>query len=95
MPEGTTALDFAFGVHTDLGLRATGAKVNGKMVKLADELKNGDVVEILLAKEPKVSRDWLNFVKTSNARGKIRSYLHRHRTGFLEGLLPKIPFIKK
>lgn len=95
LPEGATSLDFAFAVHTDLGVRATGAIVNGKMIKLSDELDNGDVVEILTAKEPKVSRDWLNFVKTSIARGKIRSYLNRHQSGWFEGILPKIPFIKK
>lgn len=95
LPEGATPLDFAFAVHTDLGIRATGAKVNGKMVKLSHELDNGDVVEIILAKEPKVSRDWLNFVKTSIAKGKIRSHLNRRNSGWLEGLLPKIRFTKK
>ncbi|MDP3993930.1 MAG: RelA/SpoT family protein [Candidatus Doudnabacteria bacterium] len=96
LPEGATSLDFAFFVHSDLGLRATGAKINGKMAKLADELKNGDVVEILTAKEARVSRDWLRFVKTSNARGKIRSYLNKHQKGWLSGLLPdSLRFIKK
>ncbi|MDP3741422.1 MAG: RelA/SpoT family protein [bacterium] len=95
LPEGATALDFAFAVHTDLGVRAIGAIVNGKMGKLSDGLGNGDVVEILIAKEPKVSRDWLNFVRTGVARGKIRSYLNRHNSGWLQGLLPKIPFRKK
>lgn len=95
LPEGATALDFAFAVHTDLGIKAIGAMVNGKMTKLSEELQNGDVVKILLSKEPKVSRDWLNFVKTGVARGKIRSYLKRHQSGWLEGLLPKLPFIKK
>ncbi len=95
LPEGATALDFAFSVHTNLGLRAQGALVNSKIAKLSDELNNGDVVEILSAKSPKVSRDWLHFIKASNGRGKIRSYLNRHQTGWLGGLLPKIPFIKK
>lgn len=95
LPEGATSLDFAFAVHTDLGLLASGAIINGKMAKLSDELQNGDVVEILTAKEPKVSRDWLRFVKTSNARGKIRSFLNKHEKGWLSGFLPKIPFINK
>lgn len=95
LPEGATSLDFAFSVHTNLGLQATGAKINDKMAKLSDELDNGDVVEIITAKEPRVSRDWLRFVKTSNARGKIRSYLNKHQKGWLEGILPKIPFISK
>lgn len=95
LPEGATSLDFAFAVHSNLGLRASGAVINGKMGKLSDELHNGDVVEILTAKLPHVSRDWLRFVKTSNARGKIRSYLNKHQTGWLGGLLPKIPFINK
>ncbi len=98
LPEGATTLDFAFLVHTDLGTHAAGAKINGKMVKLSDELENGDVVEILKAKEPRVSRDWLRFVKTSNARGKIRSWLNQNQKGWFNGLLPKmpkIPFINK
>lgn len=88
LPEGATSLDFAFAVHTDLGTMAQGAKVNGKMAKLSDELQNGDVVEILKAKEPRVSRDWLRIVKTSNARSKIKSYLNKHQQGWLSGLIP-------
>lgn len=95
LPEGGTTLDFAFLVHTGLGLHASGAKINGKIAKLSDELENGDVVEILKAKEPKVSRDWLRFVRTSNARGKIRSWLNQNQSGWFTGLLPKLPFIKK
>lgn len=95
LPEGATPLDFAFLVHTDLGLSAMGAKVNGKMAKLSDELGNGDVVEILRAKKPHVSRDWLKIVKTSNARGKIRSYLNQHQKGWLGGIRSRIPFINK
>ena len=95
LPEGATPLDFAFTVHTDLGLKAMGARVNGRMVKLADELQNGDVVEIITGKEPKVSKDWLRYVKTSGAKGKIRGYLNKHQRGWLTGLIPKIPFINK
>jgi len=95
LPEGASPLDFAFLVHTDLGLKTMGVKINGKMAKLADELQNGDVVEILRGKEPKVSRDWLRFVKTSNARSKIRAYLNQHQKGWFGGILPKLPFTKK
>lgn len=93
LPEGATPLDFAFTVHSDLGLKAQGVKINGKMVKLSQELENGDVVEILVGKEPKVSRDWLKLVKTSNARGKIRSWLNKHQKGWFGGLMPKMPKI--
>ena len=71
---GSTPVDFAFSVHTDIGLRCTGAKVNGRIVPLDYELKNGDIVEILTAKTPSVSPDWLKFVQTSKARSKLRSY---------------------
>lgn len=95
LPEGATPLDFAFLVHSNLGLHAMGARVNNKMAKLTDELENGDVVEIISGKEPRASRDWLRFVKTSNARGKIRSYLNKHQKGWFTGLIPKLPFINK
>lgn len=95
LPEGASALDFAFAVHTDLGLRAIGAKVNGKMGKLSDELHNADVVEILKTKEPRVSRDWLRFVKTSAARGKVRNYLNKHQKGWLSGILPEFKLMGK
>ena len=92
LPEDSTPLDFAFAVHSDLGLKTQGAKINGKMTKLSDELQNGDVVEILKAAKPQVSRDWLRFVKTSSARAKIRSYLNDHQKGWLSGLLPEFRF---
>ncbi|OGE84382.1 MAG: hypothetical protein A2846_01185 [Candidatus Doudnabacteria bacterium RIFCSPHIGHO2_01_FULL_49_9] len=91
LPDGATALDFAFAVHTDLGLRAQGAKINGKMAKLADELDNGQVVEIIKGPKPNVSRDWPGMVKTSNARSKIKAYLKEHARGW--GFLPN--FIRK
>jgi GTP pyrophosphokinase len=74
LPEGSTPLDFAFAVHTDIGLRSSGAKVNGKMVPLDSRLENRDVVEVLTRREPAPSRDWLNAVVTSHAKGKIRSW---------------------
>src|SRR3989344_3221059 len=91
LPEGATALDFAFAVHTDLGTHAMGAKINDKMCKLADELENGDVVEIIKGPKANVSRDWLGIAKTSSARAKIKAYLNEHGRGW--GFLPE--FIRK
>ena len=68
-------MDFAFEVHTDIGLTCVGAKVNGRIVPLDYVLRNGEFVEILTSKNANPSRDWLNFVKTSKARSKIRSWL--------------------
>ena len=79
MPKGSTPLDFAYRIHTDLGNRCIGAKVNGKLVPLNTELHNGDIIEILSSKAPRApSRDWLNinlgYVKTTHARGKIKQW---------------------
>lgn len=93
LPEGATSIDFAFAVHSDLGLKCQGAKINGKLAKLETKLKNGDVVEILESKTPKVSRDWLNLAVTGNARSKIRAYLKQHDEGLLARITPG--FMKK
>jgi len=77
LPEGATPVDFAYHIHSDIGDQATGAKVNGKMVALDTPLANGDIVEILTQKNKKPSRQWLEFVKTSIARGHIRAALKR------------------
>jgi len=82
LPKGATPLDFAFRIHTDLGYRCIGAKVNGRLEPLNYTLKNGDVVEIMAGKADKgPSLDWLNpdlgYVKTSHARGKIRQWFAR------------------
>ena len=82
LPKGSTPLDFAYRVHTELGHRCIGAKVNGKLVSFNYQLKNGDVVEIMSTKGEKgPSRDWLNphlgYVKTSHAREKIRQWFKR------------------
>ncbi len=77
-PVGANCIDFAYAVHTNIGNRCVGAKVNGKFVPLTTELKNGDVCEILLGNENKgPSRDWLKIVKTSSARTKINSYFKK------------------
>jgi len=81
LPAGSTPIDFAYHVHTDVGHRCRGAKVNGKLVSLDYVLKTGDKVEILAAKRGGPSRDWLNpnlgLIKTQRARGKIRQWFKR------------------
>lgn len=85
LPAGATPIDFAFAVHTDIGMHTVGAKVNGKMVTLDTKLENGQFVEVLTSKNARPSRDWLNVVKTSKARSKIRAYLKEmHRDEALE-----------
>ena len=76
LPRGATPVDFAYAIHTDVGHRCVGARVNGKMVPLRTRLKNGDIVEIITAAGHKPSRDWLNFAATSRARNKIRHFIH-------------------
>ncbi len=77
---GSTPLDFAYAVHTDVGHRCVGAKVNGKIVPLHYQLRSGDIVEILTAKQERgPSRDWLGVVRTTRARNKIRAFLTRER----------------
>ncbi len=76
LPAGATPVDFAYSVHTHIGHRCVGAKVNGRLVPLDYRLKNGDIVQILTTKqEGSPSRDWLNFVVTSKAKSRIRSWL--------------------
>jgi len=81
LPIGATPIDFAYQVHTEIGHRCRGARVNGKMVSLDYQLRNGDQVEILTTRRGGPSRDWLNpalgHVKTSRARGKIRQWFRR------------------
>src|SRR6187401_1079713 len=75
LPIGASALDFAFAVHTAVGLRCIGAKVNHKLVPLSHKLRSGDQVEIITSNKQKPSEDWLNFVVTSKAKGRIRDAL--------------------
>ena len=86
MPAGSTPLDFAYRVHTDLGHRCTGAKVNGRMVPLTHQLKSGDTVEIIAPKGDKgPSRDWLNadlgYLHTSHAKEKVRQWFRKQERG--------------
>jgi GTP pyrophosphokinase len=75
-PRGATPIDFAYRVHTDVGHRCVGARVNGKLVPLRTALTSGDIVEILTAPNQAPSRDWLSSVVTSRARHKIRHFIH-------------------
>ena len=80
LPAGATPLDFAYDVHTDVGHRCVGAKINGRIVPLTYTLQSGDFVEILTSKAPRApSRDWLKLVKTTKARSKISQFFRRER----------------
>ncbi len=81
LPSGSTPVDFAYAVHTEVGSRCIGAKVNGKLVPLESHLVNGDVVEIVTNKNPNAapSHDWLNFVTSSRARSKIKAWFSKER----------------
>ncbi len=77
LPKGATAIDFAFHVHTEVGVHCQGAKINGRIAPLHRELKNGDAIEILTNPSAKPSRDWLSHVRTGRARHKIKQWV-RH-----------------
>ncbi|GAA2692580.1 MULTISPECIES: RelA/SpoT family protein [Nonomuraea] len=81
LPEGATPVDFAYAVHTEVGHRCIGARVNGRLVPLESRLGNGDTVEIFTSKSPDAgpSRDWLKFVKSGRARNKIRQWFSKER----------------
>ncbi len=74
LPKGSVTLDFAYAIHTQVGSHAVGAKVNNKLVSLDYKLKNGDIIEIMTQTNATPSRDWVDMVKTSRARNKIRRY---------------------
>ena len=81
LPAGSTPVDFAYTVHTEVGNKCVGAKVNGKLVPLESKLSNGDVVEVVANKNPNAapSRDWLNFVQSPRARSKIKAWFSKER----------------
>ena len=75
LPKGSTALDFAFSVHTEVGMHTQGTRVNGKLVPLSHELKTGDHVEVITSDKAQPNSAWLNYAKSSRARTKIKSFL--------------------
>jgi GTP pyrophosphokinase len=81
LPQGATPVDFAYSIHTEVGHRCIGARVNGRLVALESALDNGDTVEIFTSKAPDAgpSRDWLGFVKSARARNKIRHWFSKER----------------
>ena len=79
LPIGATALDFAFSVHTDLGMKCLGAKINGKLVPISYVLQNGDQIDILSSQNQKPKADWLEFVVTSKAKSKIKNILNSEK----------------
>ncbi|WP_326983053.1 RelA/SpoT family protein [Chryseobacterium sp. MYb264] len=84
LPTNATALDFAFSVHSDLGMKCLGAKINGKLVPISYVLQNGDQVDILSSQNQKPKSDWLEFVVTSKAKSKIKSYLNSQKNQIVE-----------
>jgi len=79
LPKGSTPIDFAFAIHTDIGMKCRGAKVNGKLVQLSHELKSGDQVEIITSNSQKPKLSWLDIAKTARAKSKIRSALKEYQ----------------
>lgn len=84
LPTNATALDFAFSVHSDLGMKCLGAKINGKLVPISYVLQNGDQIDILSSQNQKPKSDWLDFVVTSKAKSKIKSFLNSDKNALVE-----------
>lgn len=85
LPEGASAIDFAFAIHTDVGARCVAARVNGKLIPLRTPLRNGDTVEVITSKTQTPSKDWLKFCVTSKAKSRIRAFIqNKEKTRALE-----------
>lgn len=84
LPKNSTALDFAFSVHSDLGMKCLGAKVNGKLVPISYVLQNGDQVDILSSQNQKPKADWLDFVVTSKSKSKIKNFLNSEKSALVQ-----------
>ncbi len=88
LPEGSTPVDFAYAVHTDIGNKTSGAKINNQIASLESELRSGDMCEIIMDKNRKYPNEsWVNFVKTAHARVKIKDALKKNKRGMLRSLL--------
>lgn len=84
LPKGATPMDFAFSIHTEVGLRTRGARVNGKLVPLSTELNSGDQVEIITSEKAKPNSNWLDYATTARARAKIKSSLREEKKNIAE-----------
>ncbi|MGY8944695.1 MAG: RelA/SpoT family protein, partial [Flavobacteriales bacterium] len=84
LPKGATALDFAFSIHTEIGMKTRGARVNGKLVPLSRVLKSGELVEIITSESIKPTANWFDFVITSRAKSKIKSSLNEEKKRIAE-----------
>jgi GTP diphosphokinase / guanosine-3',5'-bis(diphosphate) 3'-diphosphatase len=92
LPEGSTPIDFAYAVHTDIGDKCAGALINDKMATLDQVLKNGDMIDIIVEKKRKgPSRDWLKFVKTHRAKNKIKQSDRSSKLDTIKSFIPRIP----
>ena len=99
LPRGSTPVDFAYSIHTEVGHRCVGARVNGRLVPLSSKLESGDIVEILTSRSPDSgpSRDWLGFVRTGKAKSKIKHWFQRERRdqALTDGRETVLAFFKK
>lgn len=84
LPKGATALDFAFSIHTEVGIKTRGTKVNGKLVPLSTQLKSGDQVEVITSENAKPNANWLNYTTTGKAQSKIKSSLKEEKKKIAE-----------
>src|SRR5690606_13483332 len=84
LPKGATALDFAFDIHSELGARCIGAKVNYRLVPLSHKLQSGDQVEVITSNKQKPSEDWLSFVVTAKAKSRVKYYLKEEKRRIAE-----------
>lgn len=90
LPTGSTPIDFAYAVHTDIGNAASGARINGKFVALDTEIKSSDIVEIVTRKDSTPKSRWLDYAKTNSAKKHIRTYLNENKeSGIISRFLPK------
>ena len=89
LPEDSTCVDFAYAIHTDIGNMCTAAKVNEEVAPLDRRLKNGDMVDIIVDKSRKgPNPDWANFVKTRQAKQKVKQYAKSRISSWIKGMLP-------